>query len=334
MNRAAHVLKTCFCAGLLLAAAACSSVETADSSKASDPVLVSAADLASNLRLVRHPMDANGKIVLTSSAGESILIFPETTVVSIRGAQFSTAEPIQLISGEAWLTKGDASALETLWSSPVARRPEYRIPAMTALPPLPPMPSPSPSGGVAPRPTGLYSDQPTAAESRSWSVPLRRPWHYIVIHHSASDAGNAAVFNSWHLKKGWDGLGYDFVIGNGNGCGDGTVEVGFRWTEQKRGAHAGNDLMNEQGVGICLVGDFTKTRPTSAQMKALSRLCNFLSSYCGIPRENFRTHGDVRQTTCPGPLFPRDFLASPQATRVVAGAGDQPGALAQDHATR
>jgi N-acetyl-anhydromuramyl-L-alanine amidase AmpD len=147
-----------------------------------------------------------------------------------------------------------------------------------------------------------------------------KQWHYIVIHHSATDTGSAAMFDAWHRKKGWDGLAYDFVIGNGTGSADGAVEVGYRWREQKRGAHAGNDLMNIEGIGICLVGDFTKTRPSAAQMHSLSRLCNFLSVYCGIPRESFRLHGDVRNTTCPGPLFPRDFLAPQHSQRVTAGA--------------
>jgi hypothetical protein len=144
-------------------------------------------------------------------------------------------------------------------------------------------------------------------------------WHYIVIHHSATDSGNAAQFDAAHKKKGWDGLAYDFVIGNGSSSPDGAVEVGYRWREQKRGAHAGNDLMNIEGVGICLVGDFTQTRPTEAQMRSLSRLCNFLSNYCSIPRENFRLHGEFRDTACPGPLFPRDFLAPQRDRRGASG---------------
>lgn len=111
------------------------------------------------------------------------------------------------------------------------------------------------------------------------------------------------------------------MIGNGNGSSDGAIEVGYRWREQKRGAHAGNEYFNEHGVGICLVGDFTRLRPTNAQIRALSRLCNFLSGYCAIPLANYRLHGDFRQTACPGPLFPRDFLTAPRAGSRIAGAG-------------
>src|SRR5574342_132619 len=48
-------------------------------------------------------------------------------------------------------------------------------------------------------------------------------WKYIVIHHSATEKGNAARFDEYHRKKrGWEyGLAYHFVIGNGTLSGDG-----------------------------------------------------------------------------------------------------------------
>ena len=53
-------------------------------------------------------------------------------------------------------------------------------------------------------------------------------------------------------------------------------------------------------------------------MRSLSRLCNFLSAYCGIARENYLLHGEIRDTACPGPFFPRDFLGRDRALRAVA----------------
>src|SRR5438270_9583625 len=40
-------------------------------------------------------------------------------------------------------------------------------------------------------------------------------WTCIVIHHSASEEGGADRFDEWHRQRGWDELGYHFVIGNG-----------------------------------------------------------------------------------------------------------------------
>jgi N-acetyl-anhydromuramyl-L-alanine amidase AmpD len=133
-----------------------------------------------------------------------------------------------------------------------------------------------------------------------------RPWKYVVIHHSATDSGDAASIGEYHRdKKGWvNGLGYHFLIGNGNGSRDGQIEVGNRWDSQIDGAHAGNDEYNKHGVGICLVGNFENDYPTSLQISSLTYLINYLQEYCNIPRNQVKMHKDFRGTACPGRLFP------------------------------
>ena len=121
-------------------------------------------------------------------------------------------------------------------------------------------------------------------------------WTTIVIHHSATAAGGAAEFDRYHRKaNGWDELGYHFVIGNGTLTPDGYVEVGSRWHKQKHGAHCktpGN-YFNEHGIGVCLVGDFTRSRPTARQLASLQRLVSFLMDRCNIPASRVTTHGAV-----------------------------------------
>jgi hypothetical protein len=126
-------------------------------------------------------------------------------------------------------------------------------------------------------------------------------WKYIVIHHSDTDSGSAAAFDRYHREvKHWDGLGYDFVIGNGRGAPDGQVQVGPRWVQQKIGAHAGVREYNENGIGICLVGDFDHTQPTATQMEALARLVGYLMHVYHIPPSNVIGHRDAKHTNCPG----------------------------------
>jgi N-acetyl-anhydromuramyl-L-alanine amidase AmpD len=157
-------------------------------------------------------------------------------------------------------------------------------------------------------------------------------WKYIVIHHSATPSGNAEIFGNYHVKvHGWHSLGYHFVIGNGNGSPDGSVEIGERWLKQQAGAHAGNPEYNARGVGICLVGDFEKTSPTPCQMEAVAGLCAELCEKHGIAPERIVGHRDVRRggdTLCPGRNFPmadlRDMVAKrlgrpPAADRANAG---------------
>jgi len=130
-----------------------------------------------------------------------------------------------------------------------------------------------------------------------------RTWKWIVIHHSASDSGGAAVFDVWHRKRGFDELGYHFVIDNGEGMPDGNVEVGSRWLKQKQGAHAKSPdgQYNERGIGICLVGNFENSEPTAKQWQMLVKLVAYLSAQYDIPSDRIIGHHDVNGTTlCPG----------------------------------
>jgi len=133
-------------------------------------------------------------------------------------------------------------------------------------------------------------------------------WTTIVLHHSATKVGGAKSFDRNHREvRGWDELGYHFVIGNGTETPDGLVEVGGRWRKQSTGAHcktAGN-YHNKHGIGICLVGDFTKTKPTPKQLASLSELLRFLCAETGIPVNMITTHGlVVSKTQCPGKNLP------------------------------
>lgn len=152
----------------------------------------------------------------------------------------------------------------------------------------------------ASRPASIY--RPAQSASPWMPSAARHQWKWIVIHHSDTKTGSAGSFDRHHREvNGWEGLGYHFVIGNGTGSGDGEVEVGFRWRQQKTGAHAGVRKYNEDGIGICLVGDFETGRPTNAQLHALARLAGHLMKQHGIPASHIIGHQDVgRGTKCPG----------------------------------
>jgi len=154
---------------------------------------------------------------------------------------------------------------------------------------------------------------------RGWLPPsqLEKKWVAVVIHHSATETGNAAIFDKMHREQNhWAGIGYDFVIGNGTDSGDGEIEVTFRWREQIPGAHCGgtaNNWANRDGIGICLVGDFDRTVPTAPQMQSLLRLVRFLQNRYGIPKWRIYGHKatpGARVTDCPGTKFSMARLKS------------------------
>jgi len=139
-----------------------------------------------------------------------------------------------------------------------------------------------------------------------------RDWKYLVLHHTATERGSVESIHETHLKKKdkngnpWQGIGYHFVIGNGDGMGDGEIEPTFRWKQQLHGSHAGVNEYNQHGIGIVLVGNFENHEPTPAQVTAVKRLVGTLSRKFQIPADRVIGHGDVRATECPGAKFPLD----------------------------
>jgi hypothetical protein len=139
---------------------------------------------------------------------------------------------------------------------------------------------------------------------------VEKSWSAIIIHHSATERGNAAIFDKDHREiNGWDGIGYDFVIGNGTNSGDGQIEVTFRWKQQITGAHCktDNNWANKDGIGICLVGHFNNYPPSARQMQSLAELVRFLQKRYNIDTSRIYGHGTTpgaRVTDCPGHMFP------------------------------
>lgn len=177
-------------------------------------------------------------------------------------------------------------------------KPNFAGPVVLAPPPKPPMKTtplapPRPAPGV----------KPPAAVPAAWTPPVRpRAWQWVIVHHSATRGGGAVAFDRMHRDKGWDELGYDFVIGNGTDTPDGAIEVGSRWTKQKIGAHTKtpDNRYNEYGIGICLVGNFDETRPTAKQLASLAKLIAYLGDTYRIRTSDIIRHRDTKATDCPG----------------------------------
>ncbi len=124
----------------------------------------------------------------------------------------------------------------------------------------------------------------------------------IVIHHSATESGNAACFRVLHrLINRWNDVGYHFVVGNGSFGNDGLVEDGRNLPYQ--GAHAKG--ANEDSIGVCLVGNFNKTNPTKAQLNSLQLLLQQLTAKYSIQKDSITLHRFVNgsSTECPGKNF-------------------------------
>lgn len=119
----------------------------------------------------------------------------------------------------------------------------------------------------------------------------------IAIHHSATTSGTPAAFARYHVGQNWPGISYHYVIdklGRIYKCNPLTA-VAY---------HVGDS--NVESIGVCLVGDFNKERPTPAQLQALRFLLREIQAGFGN-RLKVKRHQDYpgySSKFCPGRLFP------------------------------
>ena len=109
----------------------------------------------------------------------------------------------------------------------------------------------------------------------------------------------APEIRKWHKAKGWDDIGYHYVIRR-----DGKVERGRR--EDAIGAHVAG--FNSTSIGVCMVGgvsekDFTKSENnfTKEQFAALEKLMSSLVKK--YPKALVRGHRDFPKVAKACPSF-------------------------------
>lgn len=139
---------------------------------------------------------------------------------------------------------------------------------------------------------------------------------YIYIHHSDSEWGTAREIDKWHKEKGWSGIGYHFVIGNGIPTYEdlkagrvlksaiGHIEYGRPLDLDKDledneiGAHIYGK--NSESIGICLIH---KNKPYKEEMLInLAMLVKELMVTFDVSLENVLGHyeSDSKKPDCPG----------------------------------
>jgi len=113
---------------------------------------------------------------------------------------------------------------------------------------------------------------------------------YIVIHHSAIDGFNAFDYAKWHLKRGWAGIGYHYVIEK-----DGTIQQTNELTTISYHVKG----YNTKSIGISMSGNFQKHKPTNAQVKSLVALIKKIKKEVN-PKLLVKGHRELNKSLCPG----------------------------------
>jgi hypothetical protein len=153
---------------------------------------------------------------------------------------------------------------------------------------------------------------PTAGDRPDWAkiappieVPMH-PWQWIVIHHSGTPGGDTGSIDNAHLKdRGWEGIGYHFVVGNGKPMTRGRIEATWRWRCQYHGAHAGaapaQAPYNADGIGICVIGNYQIDDLDPYVEDRIAALCTLVIQHVPTLSESHIVgHRDIRATECPG----------------------------------
>ncbi|MBK1879223.1 LysM peptidoglycan-binding domain-containing protein [Pelagicoccus mobilis] len=171
------------------------------------------------------------------------------------------------------------------------------------------IPSSSASAAIVNR--SRHPQLPSSFKKTLDRISVRRnQWRHIVIHHSATRSGSARGMDRYHRTERHmeNGLAYHFVIGNGRGMKDGEIAIGDRWKKQIQGGHVSSYTLNQISIGICLVGDFSKYKPTAKQLSSLEALVRDLMKTTTVPVDRVTTHTLIhpKHTLCPGKYFPTE----------------------------
>lgn len=159
-----------------------------------------------------------------------------------------------------------------------------------------------------------YSRLPWSVRNALEKIPIKQgQWKNIVIHHSGTVADRAKNIDRFHREERnmENGIAYHFVIENGTrGTKNGDVYISERWKKQLHGGHMKLWAHNQIAIGICLIGNFEKSRPKAKQMEQLEALIAYLQEKAGVPAKGVTTHTLMhpKHTLCPGKLFPTSQL--------------------------
>ncbi len=150
----------------------------------------------------------------------------------------------------------------------------------------------------------LAVDSPHALDAifQTQAAVQANRWQYVYVHHSRTPAGSAAA-----LAQLNGGLGDHFVIGNGNGCVDGEIQIGQRWNHQLSATPPqGADEIDPACISICLVGDFDQAEPTRSQFRRLSQLVATLQQRFNVPASHVLLVEAGQTPASIGRQFPAD----------------------------
>ena len=226
-----------------------------------------------------------------------------------------------VVAGCTETTDSQLTRPDVAW--PTLYVPKPREPKVAAT--LPPKPAPRPAArpaasrqqAILPGVAVMSRENWTDAQPITPKVNPLRGAYRITIHHEGwtpvwfSDAKSTASrleqIRKVHVRdRKWGDIGYHFIVDRA-----GRVWQGRDLKYQ--GAHVRNN--NEHNIGILVLGNFEKQRPTQSQTAALVKTVNQLLRTHNIRRSRVMTHREIMPTACPGKNLQTAVVALRKAGR-------------------
>ncbi len=135
------------------------------------------------------------------------------------------------------------------------------------------------------------------SENHKADIEIMRKITKIIVHCSATPEGKdytVADIDRWHKQRGWEGIGYHYVVYR-----DGSVHAGR--SEAAIGAHCAGQ--NANSIGVCYIGGLAvdgktpKDTRTPAQRAALRELVARLKTK--YPNATVHGHREFASKACP-----------------------------------
>lgn len=141
----------------------------------------------------------------------------------------------------------------------------------------------------------------TDATPRPWLLREASVFSRITVHHQGSGTASAAHENSvaadidavfgGHRQIGYADIGYHFVV-------DYSGRVWEGRSLAYEGAHVSGQ--NEGNIGIMVLGNFNRQKPSAPALKALRSLVAVLRTQYNVKPDQLFGHRDLGASECPG----------------------------------
>ena len=188
--------------------------------------------------------------------------------------------------------------------------------------------APSVRAPQTPRANGIDLTLPSGVRTRdSWAggdpVPepmdKQSPINRITVHHDgmtvftttslAAAQTRLEAIRSAHRGRGWGDIGYHYAVD----------PAGRIWECRPlswSGAHVGGQ--NPGNIGICVLGNYEKQRPTDTQLSAVEDFVQTLMRKHSVDVREIYTHRELASTACPGRYLQPRLVAMRESNGVLA----------------